>query len=364
MQPHFLKSAELARARGLPHLEKIFQQLGHSFSDTDPTPVRKRPLICWVYNNEGWCHGRLSRSIAGLMPEFDHIFSADGDFGFLRSHADLYIYRNINRLYAKSVPEWIRLRNIFYWESMRAFDSLTSMGATSVDKHNNLCGLNIAINQSILDTGVSLGAKDVWPVPVGNGVDTAAFSPDFSPRDRFIVGASGNFSNSYCDEWKGFGTYIVPACRQADVPLDWCGWRGIACAIKGAKKQIPLEKMPDWYKSIDCLVSMSKSEGCSGVIWEALASGVPVISSTTGWHWENRIPGIRWIARPERSDRGPVDAACVGEIAKAIADIRDDKLYRTELSLAGRESALEWPHSRVAEIWRGILNQRLAVVRS
>ena len=45
---------------------------------------------------------------------------------------------------------------------------------------------------------------------------------------------------------------------------------------------IPYEEMPEFYKSIDCLVIASLSEGCNNPILEALAMNKPVISTRTG----------------------------------------------------------------------------------
>ena len=54
-------------------------------------------------------------------------------------------------------------------------------------------------------------------------------------------------------------------------------------AYSGHAKDVkPLRAMPKFYKSIDCLVLASRSEGCNNPTLEALAMNKPVISTKVG----------------------------------------------------------------------------------
>lgn len=51
--------------------------------------------------------------------------------------------------------------------------------------------------------------------------------------------------------------------------------------------QIPHKDMPkEFYHKIDCLILPSLGEGCSNVTTEALACGVPVLTTKVGYHGE------------------------------------------------------------------------------
>ena len=95
-------------------------------------------------------------------------------------------------------------------------------------------------------------------VYIPNGVDEQFFNR------KFVVGYVGARDSS---QHKGFDL-IVQACKALNLELK--------------QPEGPREKMPDFYRSIDCLALASQSEGCNNPTLEALAMNKPVISTNVG----------------------------------------------------------------------------------
>lgn len=99
-----------------------------------------------------------------------------------------------------------------------------------------------------------------------NGVDTDMFKPLKPLRTgmNMVVGCTGSPKH----DWrKGLSQFIVPAAEK------------VGLKIHPAWKDVALERMPDYYNSIDVYVCASSSEGMSLGILEALACGRPVVNT-------------------------------------------------------------------------------------
>jgi len=103
---------------------------------------------------------------------------------------------------------------------------------------------------------------DDWikTVYIPNGVDTELFNSSFTVG---FVGAKN--SNKH----KGYGM-VKQACDE------------LGLILKIAGGDVPIEKMPDFYNQINCLIIPSESEGCNNPTLEALAMNKPVISTRVG----------------------------------------------------------------------------------
>lgn len=95
------------------------------------------------------------------------------------------------------------------------------------------------------------------------------------------------------------------------------------------KGKLSHDKLPDYYACADVFVLPTQKEGCSNAIVEALAMGLPVISSTGAFNDD--------ILNESNSIRiNPTD---VDELANAIMRLRDDVGLRKRLSAGALESA-------------------------
>ncbi|SAK53523.1 glycosyltransferase [Caballeronia ptereochthonis] len=123
-----------------------------------------------------------------------------------------------------------------------------------------------------------------------DGVDLTKFKP--AATERFIgnehrplrVGWSGNSAwGTHTEEGrlrdpKGFHTILRPA-------LDQLKSRGIVVDEYFADRQIRQishDRMPDYYNALDVLICCSEAEGTPNPVLEAMACGVPVITTNVG----------------------------------------------------------------------------------
>lgn len=350
-----LKAEQEALKRGQVHLAGLFREMRLSSSASKPKKHDGKPKLCFIFNNHNWCDGRLSKEIANNLSDiYDCRLVDSSDNGFYRHSDDAYLFRNVGRLNIHQAPSWAKSRSICMIESERPLEQ-----ARLIRLYSKVT-VAVAQNKVIRDMARASGISNVANFTIGNGVNCEEFYPADEYPEEFTVGASGNFSTQPFDNWKGFGKYIVPACKMAGVKLRWCSWKGQAWSQPGVKgEQVPIDKMADWYRSISCLVSMSKSESCSGVVFEAMASGVPVISTKTGWHHENCSDEILWVDRPAEHSRSKQKIA-LEELAHKLWWLKKNPAAARALGMRGRKFAEKWPHSRIASQWDKVISAVLS----
>lgn len=131
-------------------------------------------------------------------------------------------------------------------------------------------------------------AHEGYPPPasiVEDGVDLAKFRP--ANLDRFhtdarkglVIGWVGNSKwASELEDFKGVNTILKPAIAR----LREEGYPVTAFFADRQERHIPHDDMPAYYQSIDVLVCTSKIEGTPNPVLEAMACGVPIISTDVG----------------------------------------------------------------------------------
>lgn len=127
----------------------------------------------------------------------------------------------------------------------------------------------------------SLRLRPACVIP--DGVDTKRFNP--LPKEHFAdianrtvrFGWVGN-SNWKIGDLKGINTIIKPAVEQ----LQADGYKIELYTSDRQGGMIPHYKMPEYYKHIDCYVCASVHEGTPNPVLEAMACGLPVISTDVG----------------------------------------------------------------------------------
>lgn len=120
---------------------------------------------------------------------------------------------------------------------------------------------------------------------ITDGVDLNRFSPKNLERfknikDRnLVIGWVGNsnFANGK-DDIKGVNTILKPALEE----LKKEGYKFDVDFADSSVKRVSYEKMPEYYNNIDILVCVSKTEGTPNPILEAMACGIPIISTDVG----------------------------------------------------------------------------------
>lgn len=122
---------------------------------------------------------------------------------------------------------------------------------------------------------------------IHDGVDLEIFKPENLDRFRnienrkIILGWAGNskFTDSENDEdLKGLSKVIIPAIQE----LKEEGYNIDNYFADRNVKLIPYNEMPKYYNNIDVYICASKTEGTPEPVLEAMACGIPVISTNVG----------------------------------------------------------------------------------
>jgi glycosyltransferase involved in cell wall biosynthesis len=164
-------------------------------------------------------------------------------------------------------------------------------------------------------------------------VDDNFFKPNKIEHEGFVVGFAGRLSVIKRPEILNALKY--PVVKQ-------CEW--------GPEFFVPdrsLEPMRKFYNSIDVLVLVSKTEAMPRVVMEAMACGVPVVSTNVG-----SIPMM--IDRDWVVDSYP-DEAVISQVNVRLDMLKDDPELRKEVGKRNRkriENYLSWKIN--APIWDNV----------
>ena len=113
--------------------------------------------------------------------------------------------------------------------------------------------------------------------------------------------------------------------------------RDLADAVKIAGRVDP-ENMPQVYRDSDIFISASVQEGMSNAMLEAMASGLPIITT--------RCEGVDELI----TDNGViVEGSSADEIAQAVRSLAENRQRRRKMAVAARSRAQQFAWSGVAE---------------
>lgn len=118
---------------------------------------------------------------------------------------------------------------------------------------------------------------------ITDGINPDLFYPKnperFSNLNRpLVVGWVGNSEWIQGNDHKGIQTIIKPAIEN----LQKAGYAIELLSSDKVEKHIPIEKMVNYYEKIDVYVCASINEGTPNPVLEAMACGIPVISTDVG----------------------------------------------------------------------------------
>lgn len=272
----------------------------------------RRPKVNWVIqaDNHGWAYGNNARRLIRQLMNFDHIFDGAPIDDGVNIYFDIRIFQKAN-VEAKAAvlriggPRPLQL----------SFGNDTNRLKAGLEGFDEIIALNNELGEKVADLHPSVSV-------IPNGVDSEMLSfgrPKV--RRRFTAGFAGNISTSREREIKGYDLASA-ACAEIGIELK--------VATKG-KDQIPSDEMRErFFDEIDCLIHPvgPGKEGSSNVIMEALALGVPVITTRhAGYHAEMMTHGKN-ILFCERSK---------ASIVQQLLVLKSDPNRRESLGLAGRQ---------------------------
>ncbi len=197
-----------------------------------------------------------------------------------------------------------------------------------------------AVRDSLIELGVPGEKLRVLPNPV-RPFRGAAVSHDGPPRLLTIAGLKPQ---------KGLDTVLDAAALLADVPFVWhvLGNGREEAQLRERARELGVADrvhfegfVPDptaWYASADLFVLSSRVEGFSRVVVEAMAAGVPVVSTRCGADLEERL----------RETGVLVPVGDPQAMAGAIRALLGDPERRLRMSEAARREARAYEPDAVA----------------
>jgi hypothetical protein len=129
----------------------------------------------------------------------------------------------------------------------------------------------VATSEFIYCASLMSGIRRV-PVVASIGIDFAEFYSEISDCLATVGYASSMSTITYGIEWKR-GKLAEAAAREAGLPFRIAGWTG---------NQISFHDMPDFYRSVDAVLTSSISEAAQLPVMEAAAAGRLVIGTPVG----------------------------------------------------------------------------------
>jgi len=328
-----------------------------------------RPRILLVADVSGWAFSNIAHQIRKYCSrEFDievtasHELENFGQIALLAQKADLihFFWRaDIRSLFASPVRQYAN--NIGFKEASWMLDHvLAKRCTTSIYDHLHLDDNGVAWLRPVLEDFVdaytvsSLKLDSIYRrlfpsapprLVAQDGVDLGLFTPtnrsaQWSGSGPLVLGWVGNSKwAAELDDFKGLHTIIEPAVRKLraeglPIETNWCDKH---------VKYTPHRLMPDYYRSIDLLLCASKIEGTPNPVLEAMASGVPVISTNVGIVPEAFGPLQRNFILENRS---------VDDIVGAIRTMHQDRDIMRQCAEENMRSIREWSWSIRIEAFR------------
>lgn len=265
--------------------------------------------ICLVTDTEQWAFGNIARQLEthladrfefttipmDVLENISQIFLMAQDCElihfFWREHLRL-----IGSPYGRSYPEK------FGWK-YENFDERfvrPRLLSTSVYDHLLLGEEEIRDRKDLFSNviaGYTVGSEKLYAIYSGiegypkpdavveDGVDLQLFHPINIERLRntadreLVLGWVGNSKwAADLEDFKGVHTILKPAVER----LKEDGWPVRLLLADRQEGLVPHRKMPEYYSRIDVLICASKIEGTPNPVLEAMACGVPIISTDVG----------------------------------------------------------------------------------
>lgn len=169
------------------------------------------------------------------------------------------------------------------------------------------------------------------------------------PQKDFIVAFVGWF-----DERKGSNRVSEAIDCVGNVKSVFIGKGALEPNCKGVLFKGPLshDKVPLYLSAADCFVLPTQAEGCCNAVIEAMACGLPVVSSNLPFNWDVL----------DNSNSIMVNPNSISEISEAIRVLRDDEKLRLKLSEGALQKAEKLTIAKRADAILHFINNKIGEI--
>jgi len=187
---------------------------------------------------------------------------------------------------------------------------------------------------------------------IPDGVDTAHFTPrkaDATSTGKFAIGWAGNSAwgiESQGYDVKGYQRLFRPVMED----LAERGHVVEEIVANPQVKRIPFSEMPDFYRKLDVFVCTSDMEGTPNTVLEAMACGIPIVTTDVG---------IVTEAFGDLQKKFIIHQTEIDEFANGLAQLLDDANLRRAISTENRTRALDWTWEKQTKDWWPFWNAAL-----
>lgn len=274
--------------------------------------------INWVIggkSSKGWAYEINAKRLIKLLPEFDHVINGN-EPSDCAIYFDSLIYKNYPKVAGRSILRLGGQNPIrrMHGDDLNEIESLLS-------KFDSIIALN---NELKLMAASSTAVTYLIP----NSLDLRCFPPkEISENiDSFTIGFAANCTSEMERNFKGL-KIVESAAKLAGVKLKF---------LEKGDSQLEHNNMVDqFYHQIDCLVHPVSpgKEGCSNVIMEALACGIPVITTKeSGFHGEMLTHAVN-VLFCERTET---------DLAEKIISLKNNSNLRKRIIKSGLNFARDY----------------------
>lgn len=272
---------------------------------------KKKPKIALIIDVRGWALDNIANNIVKYLSdefEFKKIYMSDiaGDYDnivlllYACAGCDIihFLWRGYLNFLEGENAEWYLS---YYGRDVELFKNniMNNMYITAGVYDHKYIDDEFYVTQNIIKyiNRYTVSSKKLFDIynklefnkpiiEITDGVDNKMFHPINIERfrnikdRRIVVGWVGNseFDAAKYEDYKGIHTIIKPAINQ----LNKEGYNIELMSTDRKEKYIPHNEMPEYYSKIDVYICASINEGTPNPILEAMACGVPVISTDVG----------------------------------------------------------------------------------